>query len=54
MIIATAPFFAALLSRVFLGEPILRRTWVAIGVVIGAVVGGLGTEASRAAGRLVR
>ena len=38
VIIATAPFFAALLSRVFLGEPILRRTWVAIGVVIGAVV----------------
>lgn len=38
VIIATAPFFAAVLSRIFLGEPIPRRTWVAIGVVVGAVV----------------
>jgi drug/metabolite transporter (DMT)-like permease len=37
VIIATAPFFAALLSRIVLDEPIPRRTWVAIGVVIGAV-----------------
>lgn len=33
----TAPIFAALLSKTFLGERVLPRTWVTIFVVIGAV-----------------
>jgi drug/metabolite transporter (DMT)-like permease len=37
VIISTAPLFAALLSRAFLGERIPLRTWVAIGTVVGAV-----------------
>jgi drug/metabolite transporter (DMT)-like permease len=37
VIVGAAPLFAALLSRVFLDEPIPLRTWLAIGCVIGAV-----------------
>jgi drug/metabolite transporter (DMT)-like permease len=37
VIISTAPLFAALLSRAFLGERIPRRTWVAVGTVLVAV-----------------
>ncbi len=34
VILTSAPFFAAIFSRVFLAEPIARRTWVAIGIVM--------------------
>jgi drug/metabolite transporter (DMT)-like permease len=37
VIVSTAPLFTALFARVFLGEPIPLRTWVAIGCVIVAV-----------------
>jgi drug/metabolite transporter (DMT)-like permease len=37
VIVGAAPLFAALLSRVFLGEPVPLRTWVAIACVIGGV-----------------
>jgi len=37
VITGTAPIFAALLSRVFLSEPVSLRTWVTIVVVICAV-----------------
>lgn len=44
--LATAPLFAALMSRIVLGEPIALRTWIAIGcalVGIGIIfAGGLG------------
>ena len=46
VILAASPFFAALFSRVFLGEAIRVRTWVAIVVSIAGVIvvfgGGLG------------
>lgn len=34
VILATAPFFAALFTWMFLGERVPRRTWIAIGVVV--------------------
>ncbi|PHQ67852.1 MAG: EamA family transporter [Sneathiella sp.] len=37
VIIATAPLFAALLSRIFLGENIAVATWVAILVCVGGI-----------------
>lgn len=37
VIVSAGPLFAAILSRVFLGERLPLRTWVAIGVVVGAV-----------------
>ncbi len=37
VIVSTAPIFAALMGRVFLGEPITKRTWVATVVVMGAI-----------------
>jgi len=37
VIIGTAPIFAALLSRVFLSEPVTSRTWITIVVVCFAV-----------------
>ena len=37
VIVSTGPLFAALMSRLFLGESIARRTWIAILVVVGAV-----------------
>ncbi len=37
IIVASAPFFAALASRVFLGEGIARRTWAAIVVALGGI-----------------
>jgi drug/metabolite transporter (DMT)-like permease len=33
VILTTTPFFAALFTRLFLGEPVPRRTWMAIGTV---------------------
>jgi len=38
IIVASAPFFAALASRVFLGERIASRTWIAIVVALGGIV----------------
>jgi drug/metabolite transporter (DMT)-like permease len=38
IIVASAPFFAALASRVFLGEEIALRTWLAIAVALGGIV----------------
>ena len=38
IIVASAPFFAALASRVFLGEEIALRTWIAILVALGGIV----------------
>ena len=38
IIVASAPFFAALASRVFLGERIASRTWLAIFVALGGIV----------------
>ncbi len=38
VILTSAPFFAALLSRILLNEQIPRRTWIAIGVVFGGIV----------------
>jgi drug/metabolite transporter (DMT)-like permease len=38
IIVASAPFFAALASRVFLGERIALRTWIAIVVALGGIV----------------
>jgi len=32
--LATAPLFAALMSRIFLGEPIALRTWIAIAAAL--------------------
>lgn len=37
VIVAASPVFAALLSRIFLGERAAARTWIAMIVVIGAV-----------------
>jgi drug/metabolite transporter (DMT)-like permease len=37
IIVASAPFFAALASRIFLGEAIARRTWIAIVVALGGI-----------------
>lgn len=37
VIIATSPLIAAVLSRIFLAEPIPRRTWIAVISVSGAV-----------------
>lgn len=34
---ATAPLMAALLARVLLGEPVARRTWVAMALAVGGV-----------------
>src|SRR5699024_1925025 len=38
VILSSAPFFAALFSRLFLGERIRTRTWVAIGTAMAGVV----------------
>jgi len=38
VIISTAPFFAALLSKIALNEPVARRTWLAIASVIAGVL----------------
>lgn len=38
VIVSTGPLIAAVLSRVFLGESIARRTWIATLVVLAAVV----------------
>ncbi|NQW02107.1 MAG: EamA family transporter [Rhodospirillales bacterium] len=37
VIVSSAPLFAALLGRVFLADPVGKRTWVAIAVVIAAI-----------------
>jgi drug/metabolite transporter (DMT)-like permease len=37
VIFATAPLFAAVFSRIFLGEPVQRRVWIAAIVCLGAV-----------------
>ncbi|TNE34409.1 MAG: DMT family transporter [Alphaproteobacteria bacterium] len=37
VIIATAPLFAAIFSRIFLKETIARKTWIAIFICIGAI-----------------
>jgi drug/metabolite transporter (DMT)-like permease len=37
IIVASAPFFAALASRIFLGEGIARRTWIAIVVALSGI-----------------
>ncbi len=37
-ILAFAPFFAAILSRIFLSEPVLRHTWLAIIVAIAGIL----------------
>lgn len=38
VILAATPLFSALLSRLFLGERIARRTWLAIGVGLGGIL----------------
>jgi drug/metabolite transporter (DMT)-like permease len=47
VILATAPLFAAILSRIFLKEMVPRRVWVAVTLSLGAViyifVGSIGT-----------
>lgn len=46
LILATAPLFAALISRIFLGERVLPRTWAAIVAALAGITiifsGGLG------------
>ena len=37
VMLCAGPLFAAILSRIFLGEPILQRTWAASGIVLGVV-----------------
>jgi len=37
VIISTAPVFAALMGRIFLGEPISKRTWIATSIVMAAI-----------------
>lgn len=37
VILAATPFFAALLSRIFLKEPVAARTWAAIAVALGGI-----------------
>lgn len=37
VIISTAPVFAALMGRIFLGEPITGRTWIATSIVMAAI-----------------
>lgn len=47
VIFATAPLFAAVLSRVFLGEPVPLRVWLAVTASLGAILfiffGSIGT-----------
>ena len=47
VIFATAPLFAAVLSRIFLGEPIPLRVWLAVTASLGAILfiffGSIGT-----------
>lgn len=38
VILAATPLFSALLSRLFLGERVARRTWLAIGVGLGGIL----------------
>jgi drug/metabolite transporter (DMT)-like permease len=38
VIMAATPLFSALLSRLFLGERVARRTWLAIGVGLGGIL----------------
>ena len=48
VIFATAPLFAAVLSRIFLGEPVPMRVWLAVTVSLGAILfiffGSIGTD----------
>lgn len=36
--LASVPFHAAIMSRIFLGEPVALRTWIAIAVGLGGIV----------------
>ena len=36
--LASVPFHAAIMSRVFLGEPVALRTWIAIAIGLGGIV----------------
>jgi drug/metabolite transporter (DMT)-like permease len=37
VILASAPMFTAVISRVFTSEPVPRRTWIAAGIVLGGI-----------------
>lgn len=55
VILATSPFFAALFTRLLIGEPVPVRTWVAMALAAGgvAVTFGSSVEAGGTSGNLV-